>query len=261
MTSSSQTSSFQTSSSYSAVPSVPGSDWNRLFSLRLVIPSSVPNNNISPAWTPKNLEPSTLIKVAETPSNKDLKGDEEPKYYYWQRLDINSGSRIKINGRFCLKYKCYYQPSPLNIVQTTDGRKICVGSSYYYCYLLKSSTTRRTYFGATNDLTKRLRQHNGQLKGGAKTTTRGRPWKMVVCISGFLTLNEAFSFEWYNHHPGKKMRSHGLLHRIRVLASIIKDGRWRKKYPIKTNIISVFWRSERYNLGLAPNSAYQEYFV
>jgi structure-specific endonuclease subunit SLX1 len=43
----------------------------------------------------------------------------------------------------------------------------------FFCYLLKSVNEKYkgdTYIGFTDDPIKRLRQHNGQIKGGAKKT-------------------------------------------------------------------------------------------
>jgi putative endonuclease len=37
----------------------------------------------------------------------------------------------------------------------------------------------RLYTGTTTDVARRLRQHNGYIKGGAKATRSGRPWKIV----------------------------------------------------------------------------------
>ena len=42
--------------------------------------------------------------------------------------------------------------------------------SKYYVYLLES-TNHCTYVGATMNLDRRLRQHNGEIKGGARATT------------------------------------------------------------------------------------------
>lgn len=36
-----------------------------------------------------------------------------------------------------------------------------------------------TYVGITTDLARRLRAHNGELKGGARFTRRGRPWAIA----------------------------------------------------------------------------------
>jgi len=37
----------------------------------------------------------------------------------------------------------------------------------------------RYYIGITTDIKRRLRQHNGEIKGGAKATRAGRPWKVI----------------------------------------------------------------------------------
>lgn len=66
----------------------------------------------------------------------------------------------------------------------------------YVCYLLKSEKSNRTYIGVTTNLKKRLRQHNGEICGGAKYTRLFRPWKPVLCVSGFKTKNQILSFEY-----------------------------------------------------------------
>lgn len=58
-----------------------------------------------------------------------------------------------------------------------------------------------TYVGITNDLKKRIRQHNGEIKGGAKyTKDRGPGWNYVLIVSG-LTKSSAYSFEYKVKHP------------------------------------------------------------
>ena len=47
-------------------------------------------------------------------------------------------------------------------------------------YVLASADGRRTYVGITNDLPRRLAQHNGELPGGAKSTRGGRPWTVAA---------------------------------------------------------------------------------
>jgi putative endonuclease len=48
----------------------------------------------------------------------------------------------------------------------------------WWLYLLRSSTGR-SYVGISNDLDRRIAQHNGELTGGAKSTRAGRPWQIV----------------------------------------------------------------------------------
>lgn len=63
-------------------------------------------------------------------------------------------------------------------------------------YLILSNDKLKTYLGVTANLTRRLRQHNGELAGGAKSARGGRPWSLVCTIRGFGTRSEACQFEW-----------------------------------------------------------------
>lgn len=53
-----------------------------------------------------------------------------------------------------------------------------------------------TYIGFTLDVPRRVRQHNGEITGGAKRTARHRPWKPVVFVTGFASRTAALQFEW-----------------------------------------------------------------
>ena len=57
----------------------------------------------------------------------------------------------------------------------------------YVCYVLLDASGRRSYAGCTNNLVRRLRQHNGELVGGAKATRTGRPWHLFRVVRGFGT--------------------------------------------------------------------------
>lgn len=79
----------------------------------------------------------------------------------------------------------------------------------WYCYILKSLDTNhknRTYNGCTNNPKKRLRQHNGEICGGAKSTKKGRPYEIYCLITGFKNMNEALKCEWRIKHPDKKKK-------------------------------------------------------
>lgn len=68
-----------------------------------------------------------------------------------------------------------------------------------FVYLLQCSDDA-TYVGATVNLERRLRQHNNEIKGGAKATTSkvksGKIWKRICYVSNFPTWNAALQFEW-----------------------------------------------------------------
>ena len=57
-----------------------------------------------------------------------------------------------------------------------------------------------TYIGATVDLARRLRQHNGELAGGARRTARKRQkagqWRMVISAGPFGGERIALQSEW-----------------------------------------------------------------
>lgn len=75
-------------------------------------------------------------------------------------------------------------------------------ASNFYVYLLyaNASSGQQTYVGATVDLDHRLRQHNKEIKGGAKATSiqveRGETWERVCHVEGFPTWQAALQFEW-----------------------------------------------------------------
>lgn len=70
------------------------------------------------------------------------------------------------------------------------------------CYLLVSDRhPRHTYVGYTVNAARRLRQHNGELRGGARATSMRRPWRHLAIVRGFPTARAALQFEWALKHP------------------------------------------------------------
>ncbi|XP_024992911.1 structure-specific endonuclease subunit slx1 [Cynara cardunculus var. scolymus] len=66
--------------------------------------------------------------------------------------------------------------------------------------ILSTNPPFKTYVGVTTNFSRRLRQHNGELKGGAKASQAGRPWICACLIRGFASKSEAckFEFKWKN---------------------------------------------------------------
>ncbi|KAJ0975629.1 hypothetical protein J5N97_017594 [Dioscorea zingiberensis] len=62
--------------------------------------------------------------------------------------------------------------------------------SAWSVYLIVSSRSPRTYVGVTTNFARRLKQHNGELKGGAKASSAGRPWTLACIIRGFRNQSE-----------------------------------------------------------------------
>ena len=60
-------------------------------------------------------------------------------------------------------------------------------------YILQSKSTGKYYIGSTQEVQKRLAQHN---QGKSKSTRYGRPWELKY-KKDFLTRSEAVRYEKY----------------------------------------------------------------
>ncbi|XP_049345940.1 uncharacterized protein LOC125810509 [Solanum verrucosum] len=61
--------------------------------------------------------------------------------------------------------------------------------------ILSTNPPTKTYVGVTTNFSRRLKEHNGELKGGAKASRSGRPWICACLIRGFKGRSEACAFE------------------------------------------------------------------
>lgn len=76
------------------------------------------------------------------------------------------------------------------------------------CYCLLREDGKRTYVGYTVNLKRRVRQHNGELVGGARRTHGSFEWTPKYVAHGFRTKNEAMSYEWHwKHQSGTRIKS------------------------------------------------------
>jgi predicted GIY-YIG superfamily endonuclease len=74
---------------------------------------------------------------------------------------------------------------------------------FYCCYLLRSTVRHASlYIGSTPNPARRLIQHNGVVKGGARRTAaeKLRPWEMVLVVEGFMSRLAALQFEYVSHY-------------------------------------------------------------
>jgi predicted GIY-YIG superfamily endonuclease len=90
----------------------------------------------------------------------------------------------------------------MSISGETQINKPTLDKNNYLVYLLTNTINNCTYIGCTNNPTRRLRQHNGDLVGGAKYTKIKKEegeWKMYGYVSlqegGFLEKRQALSIE------------------------------------------------------------------
>jgi len=120
------------------------------------------------------------------------------------------------------------------------------------CYIIENKGY--TYVGVSNNVKKRLRAHNGEIKGGAKyTTSKGNGWKHICVIHGFPTKIESMQFEWaLKHVPPRNVG--GIKNRIKKLQILLHKENWTSKSPLsETMPLSIEWvdnsyRPENFNL-------------
>lgn len=84
----------------------------------------------------------------------------------------------------------------------------------WYVYLL--TCDRRTYIGATTNPHRRLRQHNGEIVGGARSTRKyAGKWRLAAYLTGFKDRQSAYRWEKLI-----KLRSTGYLERLRAFCDV-----------------------------------------
>lgn len=112
-----------------------------------------------------------------------------------------------------------------------------------------------TYAGVSPNPVRRLRQHNGELVGGAKyTTSKGPGWRHICLVHGFPTKIEAMQFEWaVKHVPPRD--SGGIKNRLKKLFVILNKPRWTSKAPAADNHpLVVEWKMSESSLPLSSDA-------
>jgi predicted GIY-YIG superfamily endonuclease len=117
---------------------------------------------------------------------------------------------------------------------------------FFGCYLLTSrnpSHRASTYIGFAVNPARRIRQHNGEIMGGAYKTKVKRPWEMLLVLHGFPSKLVALQFEWAWQNPlkSKPVREAvfkaglsergGAVRKVRVLHEMLSVLPWRR-YPL-----------------------------
>lgn len=96
------------------------------------------------------------------------------------------------------------------------------------------SNGNRTYVGSTTDVNRRLRQHNGELTGGARST-RGYKWELICYVSGFE--NRSVACRW---EKLVKSRAVGLGNRTTAMAlvhaGVCPRKGTRKQYQVPSRL-------------------------
>ncbi|MAU36307.1 MAG: hypothetical protein CMD14_02920 [Flavobacteriales bacterium] len=123
------------------------------------------------------------------------------------------------------------------------------------------SNNNYTYAGVSPDPERRLRQHNGEISGGAKyTTSKGKGWKHVCLVEGFRNKIEALQFEWAVKHVPPR-NAGGLTNRIKKLYTLFQKEKWTSKSPKANEVpLTIIWCiDEDTKLTLIPNIILPDY--
>ena len=99
-----------------------------------------------------------------------------------------------------------------------------------------------TYVGMSNRPMHRLRQHNSELRGGAKyTTSKGAGWRHVLIIGGFEDKVSAMQFEWSVKHQAPR-KTAGTIARLQKIIQVLRKEHWTSKArPSKTYELILNW--------------------
>lgn len=128
----------------------------------------------------------------------------------------------------------------------------------YYCYLLYTNK-KHTYIGATIDIDHRLRQHNGELVGGAKYTKiqikNGLSWNRICYLTNIPEWRSALQIEWKWKQIGrtecKSIRDpiYRRLHSLKKLLSLEKPTLTSIPYDAyPSGPPQIIWEVEEYKL-------------
>lgn len=153
------------------------------------------------------------------------------------------------------------------MTSTVSSRPI---PALYTVYILRSTMRHASlYIGSTTDPPRRLKQHNGAIKGGAARTARPslRPWEMVGLVSGFPGAVAALKFEWAltnphlslhipaesrlsvarqtkrNGHPKRPPASmHSILANLHLLLRVPSFARWPLRLHVFVPEVHAAWK-------------------
>lgn len=126
--------------------------------------------------------------------------------YLYPLAIIRSSSKLHVSGKALLS--CNNNNSSVNSVSSRSIESIS-DKSKYFAYLIYRGN--QTYNGYTTNLMRRLRQHNSEIKGGAKRTTRvvsssSERWQylFILTSTSWSSVSRAMQVEWLIKYPTRK---------------------------------------------------------
>lgn len=83
-----------------------------------------------------------------------------------------------------------------NSVETVETKAV-KQKKQWFCYLISSSTLKKTYVGITTDVNRRIKEHGHSIKSARYT--KGNEWHLICFVSGFHNHIQACQFEkkWF----------------------------------------------------------------
>jgi hypothetical protein len=112
-----------------------------------------------------------------------------------------------------------------------------------FVYVLTDETCTRCYTGfAKHSVKHRLRQHNGEISGGAKSTKRFKgKAKVAFYIGSFRDDKAGLQFEWALKRTKGKVG--GCVHRAQALQTLLKKEKWTSKAlpSRKHQQMTIYW--------------------
>ncbi len=121
-------------------------------------------------------------------------------------------------------------------------------------YILREIGGNRTYVGYTTNLERRIRQHNCEIKGGAKCT-KGRKWEYIGYLTGFPNNIIALQCEWKIKHPIGRKRSTGIEGRLEAVRYIFSQEKLTSNSIIMNRELDLIFylKKEYFGMEFAEN--------
>ena len=116
----------------------------------------------------------------------------------------------------------------------------------HYCYIIYNDKGN-TYTGYSNNLNKRIRQHNGELVGGAKSTHNSNQWKYLIIFELLdFSYRQSLQYEYALKHPtNKRKRPHiynGKEGRINSIPLVLSNPKF-ENLSVKIDVIPEYYES------------------
>ena len=109
----------------------------------------------------------------------------------------------------------------------------------WYNYIIFDKSSKKTYIGSTVNITRRFRQHNQEIKGGAKYTRGGKWIPYIVLYDIAHTKSSALSYEWHLKNSSRKITGSSYIKRKKGLEKFLLTKIQTKKKSIYTHILFV----------------------